>query len=163
MQLSTIYYILFHTCIAVEKFLFSCCFLIISLPYIVIVTFFSQMKPLVACTLSWRALSTLLPSNRKLMLRRLLHNRPKRLSEMFQKASDIPKEGETTSVSHKVCYLQFPFISLQISFTNVSLQIQINRLEEEIKWKSVHFYFIHGAGIMVLLLTLSSLISCKPT
>lgn len=120
--------------------------------------FFSQMKPLVACTLSWRALSTLLPSNRKLMLRRLMHNRPKRLSEMFQKASDIPKEGETTSVSHKVCYLKIPFINLQISYTNVSLQIQINLLEEEIKWKSLHCYFIHGTGIMVLLLIPSSLI-----
>lgn len=121
------------------------------------------MKPLVACTLSWRALSTLLPSNRKLMLRRLLHNRPKRLSEMFQKASDIPKEGETTSVSHKVCYLKIPFINLQISYTNVSLQIKLNLLEEEIKWKSLHCYFIHGTGIMVLLLIPSKLISCKST
>lgn len=61
-----------------------------------------SMKPLVACTLSWRAMSTLLSSNKRMMLRRLLHSKPKRLSEMFQKASDIPKEGETTSVSHKL-------------------------------------------------------------
>lgn len=91
-----------HCC---RKFLFSCCFLLILLPYNLYSNIFFQMKPLVACKLSWRALSSLLPSNRKLMLRRLLHNRPKRLSEMFQKASDIPKEGETTSVSHKVTYL----------------------------------------------------------
>lgn len=101
-QFSTTYY---YTCIVVESFLFSCCFLLILLPYNLYSNIFFQMKPLVACTLSWRALSSLLPSNRKLMLRRLLHNRPKRLSEMFQKASDIPKEGETTSVSHKVCVI----------------------------------------------------------
>ena len=61
-----------------------------------------QMKQLVVRTVSWRTINGLLPSLRKSLLRRMLHDKPKCLSEMFQKMTDIPKQGEITSVSHRV-------------------------------------------------------------
>nr|XP_022313902.1 probable proline--tRNA ligase, mitochondrial [Crassostrea virginica] len=60
------------------------------------------MKQLVVRTVSWRTINGLLPSHRKSLLRRMLHDKPKCLSEMFQKMTDIPKQGEITSVSHRL-------------------------------------------------------------
>ncbi|XP_061175668.1 probable proline--tRNA ligase, mitochondrial [Saccostrea echinata] len=60
------------------------------------------MKLLTANIDQWRTLNKLLSVRRRILVRSFLHNKPKYLSKMFQKFTDLPKQGEITSISHRL-------------------------------------------------------------
>ncbi|XP_048760484.2 probable proline--tRNA ligase, mitochondrial isoform X2 [Ostrea edulis] len=60
------------------------------------------MKPLVANIVQSKSMIKLLQSRRRILHKMFLHDKPKYLSKMFQKFTDLPKQGDITSISHRL-------------------------------------------------------------